>query len=473
MTVISLCFIPTIIVALIYGEYHEAVVFTATMIPCVTIGLLLIKYLKPAKLKLKQRDGYVLATMIWLVSSIVGAIPMVVSGAIANPIEAFFELCSGFSTTGATILTDIEAQPNSVLFWRSFTHWLGGMGIIVLVTALLPSIGIGGQIVASAEAPGPTMTKLTARFSDTAKRLYQMYIAFTVIEIVLLLLGGMNLLDSLIHTFGTVATGGFSNYNDGVGHFTSPYIQWVIILFMLLCGVNFNLYFLILKRRVKDFFADEELRLYLGIIFSFIALSTLFLFLQGGYSDFEKALRDSSFHILAQTTTTGFATADFDVWPTFIKGMILICMITGASSSSTGGGVKMIRILTGIKFVRRALFLKLHPNRVINLTVNNRAVQSNVVTNIINFIFLYIAVLFVGTVLVSVDGFDIVTNFSAVLSCLSNVGPGFNLVGPTMNFSIFSNFSKFILAILMLAGRLELYTFFMIMSSRYWNSNKA
>ncbi|MDY6037670.1 MAG: TrkH family potassium uptake protein [Eubacterium sp.] len=471
--VLGISFIPPVCIALIYSEYFEGLCFGATMTVCTVAGLLLMKFFNPSGLKTKQRDGFLIVTLIWILSSIIGAVPMVLTGAIPNPVDAFFELCSGFSTTGATIMDDIESQAKSVLFWRSFTHWLGGMGIVVLATALLPSIGIGGQNVAVAETPGPTLTKLTARFSDNSKTLYKLYILFTVAEFILLLFGGMSAYDSAIHTFGTVGTGGFSNYGDSVGHFTSPYIQWVIIIFMGLCGINFNLYFLLPRKRFRDFFADEELRLYLTIVFLFSFASAAVLMIQGDYTSISKAIRDAFFHIIAVITTTGYATADFDLWPAFCKMLIFIVMITGACSSSTGGGAKIIRALAAIKFVKRGFFQKLHPNMVINMTINRMPVQQSVVTNIINFIFMYIAVMFAGTLLIAFDGYDLVTSFSAALTCISNVGPGFNAVGPSMNFSGFSDFSTFVLAILMIAGRLELFTFFVLFSPKYWNSNRA
>ena len=356
---------------------------------------------------------------------------------------------------------------------RSMTHFLGGMGIVVLAAAILPSIGIGGQITANAETPGPTMTKLTARFSDTAKQLYYLYLGFTVAEASLLMIGGMSLYDALIHTFGTVGTGGFSNYSDSVGHFTSQYIRWVIIVFMVLCGINFNLYFLIFKKRIKEFFQDEEKRLYMGVIIVVAILIMVTLMLQGGYDSFMDAFNDSCFQVASIITTTGYATTDFNLWPAFAKMLIVIITITGACSSSTGGGVKMIRILTALKFVKRGFFLKLHPNRVINLTVNKKPVEQSVVSGIVSFIFLYLAVLFGGMILISVDGYDMVTNFTAALTCLSNVGPGLNLVGPAANFSIFSSFSTVVLSILMIAGRLELFTFFVLFSPKYWNSNRT
>lgn len=473
LVVIGLCFSLPIVVALIYGEYFEAKCFAAVMIPSLLAGVILFKVFNPADLKTKARDGYIIVTLCWLVASFIGALPLFISGAIPKLVDAFFEICSGFSTTGASIIPNVELMPKSVLIWRSFTHWLGGMGIIVFAAALIPSIGIGGQVVASAETPGPVLTKISARFSDTAKNLYTIYVVFTLVEMVLLMLGGMNLFDSAIHSFGTAGTGGFSDYANSVGHFTSPYIQWVIIIFMILCGINFNLYFYILKGKVKDFFKDEELRLYLGVIATFTILITINLMTQGDYVNPIKCFRDSAFQVSSIITTTGYATADYDVWPTFSKILIMLIMISGACSSSTGGGVKFIRILVAIKFVKRGFFMKLHPNRVGDITVDGRGVSQSVITNIVNFIFFYVAVLMAGTLIISFDGNDIVTNFSAVLTCLSNVGPGFNLVGPTMNFSLFSDFSTFVLSLLMIAGRLELFTFFMIFSRHYWNSNRV
>lgn len=471
--VLGMAFVPTIAVALFYREYFQAGCFAATMLPCFIVGFVLMRLFSPSGLRTKQRDVYLIVSLCWIVSSIVGAIPLLLTKTFANPIDAFFEICSGFSTTGASVLNDIEAQAKSVLFWRSFTHWLGGMGIIVFAAALLPSMGIGGQLVASVEAPGPTLTKTRAKFSDTAKDLYKLYLVFTVVEIALLMFGGLSFYDAAVHTFGTVGTGGFSNYSASVGHFNSPYVEWVIIVFMILCGINFNLYFLIPKKKIKDFLADEELRLYLWLIGGVSLLIAIMLLVKGGYSDIGTSIRDSVFHVSSVITTTGYVTRDYDLWPTFCKLGLMLVMITGACQSSTGGGVKIIRILTAIKFVRRGFFLKLHPNRVANLKINKRNVEQSVVTDIVYFIFLYVGVLFIGTLLISFDGKDLVTNFSAAMTCLSNVGPGFGGVGPAFNFSSYSNFSTFILSILMIAGRLELFTFVMLFSPHFWNSNRA
>ncbi len=491
--VLGMAFIPTFAVALLYREYLEAKIFLACLVPCFIAGLVLIKAFPPKEIKTRHRDVYLIVTLCWLISSVVGAIPLLAAGTFNNPIDAFFEMCSGFSTTGATVLSDIEGQTKSILFWRSFTHWMGGMGIIVFMAALLPSMGIGVQMIAGAETPGPTMTKLKAKFSDTAKDLYKLYIAFTIAEVILLLIGGVNLYDSLVHTFGTVGTGGFSNYGDSVGHFQSPYVHWVIIVFMLLCGINFNLYFLIPKKRIKEFFADEELRWYLGIIGIVSALIAicLFVYTSGASVDatgfegtsiegavllptgIERTIRESVFHVVSLITTTGYAISNYDVWPTFCRMLVIIITISGACSSSTGGGVKVVRLMTAVKFVRRGFRQKLHPNRVVNLTINKKPIQQQVATDIVYFIFLYVLILFLGTFIISFDGFDLTTNFTAALTCLSNVGPGLNVVGPAMNFTEFSDLSTFVLAILMIAGRLELFTFVMLFSPRFWNSNRV
>lgn len=473
LIVMGLAFILPVSVAIIYEEYFQAKCFIITMIPCFVVGFLLMRHFSPADLKMKERDGYIIVTLCWIVASLVGAAPMYISGAIPNPVNAFFEICSGFSTTGASIVPDVEALPKSILMWRSFTHWLGGMGIVVFAAALIPSIGIGGQQAASAETPGPVMTKISARFSDTAKNLYTIYVVFTVAELILLMLGGMDLFDSMIHSFGTTGTGGFSNYGASVGHFKSPYIQWVITIFMIMCGTNFNLYFLVLKGRGDAFFRDEEFRLYMFVIVTFTLLITANLMTQGNQHDLSSTFRDAAFQVASIASTTGYATANYDAWPTFSKILLMIVMITGASSSSTAGGTKFIRVLAGIKFIKRGFFMKLHPSRVKDMTINGKGVPQSVVTNMINFIFFYVAILLAGTLIVSFDGFDMVTNFSAVLTCLSNVGPGFALVGPTMNFTIFSNPVTLLLSLLMIAGRLELFTFFLIFSRHYWNSNRV
>lgn len=473
LLVLGLCLIPSLIVAFVFHEMLAFRCFVFTIIPCFAIGFILIKSFRPSLIKLKARDGFLIVSLCWLVASLIGAFPFWVSGAIPSYIDAFFETCSGFSTTGSSILTDIESLPKSMLFWRSFTHWLGGMGIIVFAMALLPSIGVGGQLIASAETPGPTLDKVAPRFSDTARRLYLVYLFFTLLETLLLLLGGMNLYDSLVHTFGTVGTGGFSSYGNSVAHFDSPYLQWVITIFMMLCGINFNLYFILARRGLKSMMRDSELKLYLLIILAVSALIAINLFATGVYRDIEEGIRTSAFQVVSIITTTGYATADYDIWPTFSKMLIFLLMLVGACSSSTGGGVKVIRVLISLKLIRRGVSLKLHPRRVVTVTLGGKEVPQEVSTNIANFVFFYIFVVFTGSFIISFNGFDLMTTISSVITCLGNIGPGFSQIGPVMNFSVFSGFSKLILSLLMIAGRLELFTFFMLFSPHYWNSNKS
>ena len=473
LLVLGCSLIPALLVAFIYREPVSAKSFLAAIIPCFLLGYILMKKFRPSQMRLKARDGFLIVSLCWLLASLIGAVPLFISGAIPSYVDAFFEVCSGFSTTGSSILTDIESLPKSMLFWRSFTHWLGGMGIIVFAMALLPSIGANGQLIASAETPGPTLNKVSPRFSDTAKNLYLVYILFTAVEAVLLLLGGMNLYDALTHTFSTVGTGGFSSYNNSIAHFENPYIHWVIFIFMTLCGINFNLYFVLARRGFKKMMQDSELRFYLMIIAVITSLLVLNLMMTGTYESLSDCIRDSAFQVSSIMTTTGFATADYDIWPTFSKMLIFILLLMGACSSSTGGGIKLIRILVALKLVRRGISLKLHPSRVVTVTLNKREMPQEVATNIANFIFFYIFMVFAGSIIISLNGFDLMTTVSSVLTCMGNAGPGFNLVGPTMNFSVFSDFSKLILSLLMIAGRLELFTFFMLFSPHYWNSNRA
>ena len=461
------------LLAVYYGESSLIKAFLLVIGICIFWGILIRITIKPSHKKLKTRDGFFVVSLSWFFCSLLGCLPFIFSGVLPNFFDAFFETSSGFTTTGSTILSNIEILPKSLLFWRSFTHWLGGMGIIVIVMALLPALGINGQIAAYAETPGPTKDKITAKFTDTAKILYGIYASLTLAQVVLLKIGGMSLYDAFIHAFGSMGTGGFSNYNDSVGHFQSPFIQIVIIIFMIIAGTNFNLFFLARKKGIGVIFHDEEVKFYL----STISIASLLIFIYNAfYYDFEdlgKTLLDSVFQTTSIITTTGFATTDFNLWPTFPKMVLLCLFFIGACSSSTAGGIKCIRILVCLKLLRRNVSLKIHPNRIAPVTVNNSELSTDVVIKITNFIFLYVAVIFSGTLLISINGFDFITTFSAVATCVGNIGPGFNLLGPMENFSILSNFSKFVCSILMIVGRLELFTVIILFSGCYWNSNKS
>lgn len=471
LMVISTSMIPSILVCFIYDGSEVYMPFIYTMILSFAAGFILSKLFKRNNMQLRIRDGFLIVTICWFVSCIVGAVPFVVTDSIPRFVDAFFESCSGFSTTGSSILEDIESLPKGILFWRSFTHWLGGMGILIITIALMPSLGIGGQNIAVSEAPGPTLDKITPKMSDTAKTLYTIYLLFTVLETILLMLGGMNLYDALIHTFGTVGTGGFSNYNASIGYFDSTYIKVVITAFMVMCGVNFNLFYFTVKRGPKVFLEDSEFKLY---IFFFVG-TALFLFFtlltSGTYTSFGDSLTDSAFQTAAILTTTGFVSPDYETWPTVCQIAILLMMFMGGCSSSTSGGIKIVRILVILQLLRRGVSTRLHPNVVENITLNGKSMPSDTVSAIANHMFLYICMIFAGAFIISFENADLITCFSSVITCLGNIGPGFGAVGPADNFAAMADFSKYLLSIYMIAGRLELYTLFILLTPKFWNPN--
>lgn len=470
LNLMGACMALPLITALIYGEKSSIRAFALVMIACFLLGEYAhIRYRRDLNdMELKPRDSYFLVATVWLIASLVGCIPYIATGSIPNFFDAFFETASGFTTTGSTILGDVEVLPRSVLMWRSFTQWLGGMGIIVLFVALLPGFGIKARNIASAETPGPTVTKLTSRFSGTAQRLYIAYIILTGLLAALLMGGGMSLYDALNHAFTTMATGGFSTYNDSIAHFGSNYITWVITLFMFLAGTNFELFFLAVRGDIKRVLGNEEFRLYACIVlFSTVAV-TASLLTRGGYRDAGHALTDSAFQVCTIMTTTGYATTDFDLWPAFCHMLMVILMVIGGSSSSTAGGVKVIRVLVLFRAIKKEMGVKLHGNIVRDVSVDRQKVMTDTLRYIIGFVTTYIATIFIGIILISIGGRgDPVTNFTAVLTCISNVGPGFGGVGPTCNFAFYDTFSKIVLSLTMIAGRLELTTFFVIFS-RYF-----
>ena len=463
-------------VAIIYKEYDSVVAFSITCAISFGLGILTTSVLgKNASTEsLRYTDSYFIVTFAWIMSSVLAAIPFVIEGSIPNVVDAFFEMCSGFSTTGATILTNVEALPKSMLFWRSETQWLGGMGIIVLMVALVPNLGVKAQNVASAETPGPTVTKLTSRFSDTARSLYIAYVILTAVLVILLLFGGMNLFDAVAHAFSTMATGGFGIYSDSIAHFNSYYITWVITIFMIIAGTNFNLFFTMIFDKVKTALADEELRLYGVILFVSTTLVTASLLTQGGYSSVFKALTDAAFQISTLISTTGYATTNFNLWPAFCKMVLILVMFTGAMSSSTAGGIKIIRVLSIFKMFKREVRVRLHDNIIDDVKYNGTKISGEVMMYMLSFVITFLMTLGVGTLIVSLrSDADLITDFTAVLSCISNVGPGLAQVGPIENFHFYSDFSTFVLAIIMIIGRLELSTVLIMFSRHFWNRNRV
>lgn len=458
-----------IIPLIIAGIYRDGdfLAFLLTIFLIIPISYLLCK-VETENDVIYPKEGFFTVGIAWIIISVVGAIPFMLSGAIPNFIDAFFETVSGFTTTGATILSQVEGLPRGILFWRSFTHFIGGMGFLVLILSLMPSMGSTNTIhLLKAESPGPTPGKIVPKIKQTAIILYIIYSVMTIIETILLVCSGMSVYDALIHALGTAGTGGFSNMNSSVAAFHSPIIEWIITIFMLLFGVNFALYFQLLEGNVKNFFKNEELRYYFIIVFSSIVLITInILGINGG--NVAKSVRDSAFQVSSIITTTGYATADFNLWPTFSKIILLILMLMGAMAGSTGGGIKTIRIVIMFKAIKREINKLLHPRRVQSVKIDGRTIEENTISGVFLFIGAYAIVGLIAIFIVALDNFDFTTTITSVIATLSNIGPGLELVGPTGNFGMFSGLSKVVLSFCMLAGRLEFYPMLILFSPSLW-----
>ncbi|MDD3290079.1 MAG: TrkH family potassium uptake protein [Eubacteriales bacterium] len=471
--VVGTAMLLPMLVSLYYGERSEAVAFLLCSGPMIAMGYFVGKRtVVPERSIIRARDGFFIVGTAWLVMSLLGALPFVLSGSIPRLIDAYFETASGFTTTGASILTDIESLPRGMLFWRSFTHWLGGMGILVLTVALLPMLGIGGQKIMRAETTGPTMDKISFTINDTAKILYKIYAGMSLLQISLLMLGGLTLYDASVHTFGTVGTGGFSNYAASVGAYDSFYVDMVIGFFMIAAGVNFTLYHTLLSGKVRQFFQDFELKYYLMIVGCSTFFITAVLLWKDFYGNPIESFRYAFFQVASIITTTGFATADFDLWPASCKMILLFLMIVGACASSTGGGIKVIRTALVFKLIKRGAYRRLHPNAVIPMRAGDRNMGPEVMSGVAGFVLLYIFTTMISILLISLENVDLITAISSVVACISNIGPGFEMVGPTLNYSFYSGASKMLLSLLMIAGRLELFTIILLFTPVFWNRNK-
>ena len=431
-------------------------------------GIMLL-YGKGSKKRFYAKEGLACVGLCWLVMSLLGCIPFCVSGAIPNYVDALFEMVSGFTTTGASILSDVEALPKGLLYWRSFSHWLGGMGVLVFLLAIT-SMGSGGDSgftmhLLRAESPGPNVGKLVPKMRQTAGILYWIYIALTILNFIFLVLGKMPVFDAVCTTFGTAGTGGFGIKNDSMAGY-SPYLQNVTTVFMLLFGINFSCYYMLLLRQFKNVFKDEELRFYLGIVL--VSILVILWDIRGLYETVGEAVRHAAFQVATIITTTGFATTDFDLWPGLSKAVLLCLMIVGACAGSTGGGFKCGRLLLLLKNLRRSLRKELHPQKIEVVRLNERAVEEKVLQSLNAYLAAYAVIVFASFVLISVDGFSVATNISAVFSCFNNIGPGLEAVGPTCNFGGYSLFSKVILIFDMLAGRLEIFPVLILLSAGTW-----
>ena len=452
-------------VALVYGEAAAPFLLPALLLAL--IGLVLGRR-QPRRSNLYARDGFAVVALAWVLMSAFGALPFVLSGDIPNFVDAFFETVSGFTTTGASILTEIEPLGRGVLFWRSFTHWVGGMGVLVFVMAILPMTAGDGHSMhlMRAEVPGPSVGKLVSRMGDTAKILYGIYLAMTLVEIVLLLLGGMPLYDACIHAFGTAGTGGFSCRNLSVGAYDSAYFDVVIGVFMLLFGVNFNLYYFLLIKRFRDVFRSEELRAYLLIVGA--AVAAIAADIVHIYGTVGRSLRYAFFQVASIITTTGFATADFNAWPEFSRAILVILMFVGACAGSTGGGIKVARVVILCKTSLADMRKMLHPNAVTTVRFEGKPLSERNIRGVHLFLTVYILIFTVSVLLLSLERFDLITTFTAVASCMNNIGPGLEMVGPMGNFSAFSPAAKLLLAFDMLVGRLEIFPMLLLFAPSIW-----
>lgn len=459
----SLLMIPSLLIALYTGG-SDVKAFIITIILTAIVGFFM-RRKRQGKL-INSSDGLAIVAFGWILASIFGALPLFISGS-TNYLDALFETVSGFTTTGATVISNVEALPQGILFWRSFTHWIGGMGILVFTIALIPALGIGGFQIFKAESPGPVAGKIAPRIKDTAKILYGIYFGMTILQIIMLKIGGMNLFDSMVYTFGTVGTGGFATKNNSVAFYNSTYIHLVIATFMIMAGTNFTIYYSLLKRKFNDAFLDEELRLYLSIVAVAVVAIAANLYLTS-YNSLGLSLRDSYFQVSSVMTTTGYTTADFDLWPSFSKGVLLLLMFIGASAGSTAGGLKVIRILIMFKLIRREISKIFHPRAVIPIKANDRIVQNDTVASINSFVALYFVIFVTSTLLVTLEGVNLESAASSVVATLSNIGPGLGFVGPTQNFGAFHNPTKILFTFLMLLGRLELFTIIALLAPKNW-----
>lgn len=459
----ALLLVP-VLVAVIYQEKCGIVFLIPIVILCLLFWVVGRK--RPEHGQIYGKEGMVIVALAWILWSLFGAMPFTLSGYIPSYVDAFFETVSGFTTTGSSIILDVEVLPHCLLFWRSFTHWIGGMGVLVFVLVVTSLDRKNSMHLMRAEVPGPEKDKLVPKAMSTARILYGMYLTLTVIEMVFLVIGGMNLFDSMIFSFGSAGTGGFSNYADSVAHFNSAYIDGVITVFCALFGVNFALFYFMILGDFKSILKNEELRTYILLIAG--ATAAIMLNIHSLYPTIGKSFRYAVFQVVTVITTTGYSTADFAQWPMFSKAVLMMLTVIGACASSTGGGIKVSRLLVGIKCVKREIVQLAHPKSVGIIRIGGKKVSSDVLRTIYIYFIAYVGILIGSVVLVSLDNFDFETTFSAVLTTLGNVGPGMAQVGPMGNFAEFSPLSKLILCFDMLAGRLEIFPFLVLFTAPAW-----
>ena len=451
--------------SLYYGE-GDYIFFIISALITFAVGFTAFKFTRLDR-DVRAREGFAIVTLGWISFSLLGCLPFLLSGYIPSLTDAFFETMSGFTTTGATILENIETLPHGLLFWRSFTHWLGGMGIIVLSLAILPFLGVGGMQLFRAEVPGPAPDKLSPRVTQTAKILWGVYILISALETILLMLGGMNLFEALCHTFGTMATGGFSTKNASIGHYNSAYIEYVIIFFMLAAGTNFSLHYRFMKGEFKSYIKNNEYRLFISLVGCATLFIGIYTFLHH-YPNAGTAFRKTLFQVTSILTTTGFTTADFEQWAFSSQFILLMLMFIGGCAGSTGGGMKIIRLYVLVKFVLAEIKRLMHPKAVIPVRIGNTVISRDIVRNILGFLALMTGLFISGVIVMTILGLDLVSAFAAIAATLNNIGPGLGSVGPTDNYAHIPLLGKWVLSFFMLAGRLEIYTVLILLAPSFW-----
>lgn len=454
-------------VAFVIGEVAIVHAFLIPMLFCFVIGSIVLVITRNVTFKISTRSGFVAVALSWTFASILGAIPFMLSGTIPSFADAFFESSSGYTTTGASILTEITSLPRTINLWRMQMHWLGGMGIVALTVALLPLIGVGGFQLIKAETTGPEKGKITPKITTTAKILWFIYLGFTVIQTILLMFAGMDFVDAIGHTFATLGTGGFSSLNSSVGGFNSPAVDWIITIFMLLAGVNFSLYYHLIIGNGKELLRNSELKAYLLILLASIIGISIFIYPQYGSS----SLRYASFQAVSITTTTGFVTADYSVWHPFAQMILFLLMFVGGCTGSTGGSIKVLRWVILGKQLMIEIKRMVHPHGVFSVQLNKRAGRKDVVYNVSAFFCLYFLLVAITALVAAIDGADLLTSFTASLALVGNIGPGFGDVGPVGNYAFFSPLAKMWFSFAMIAGRLELYTMIIFFTKSYWKNN--
>lgn len=467
--VLGIAMLPSALVGFIYRETKMTIIFIAICLILVLIGKLMWRFIEPSTVNFKIRDGLLVVFFCWIICGLVGSLPYTLSGFSGSVVNAVFESFSGFTTTGATIFSDVEILPRSLIFWRSFSQWMGGFGVVLIPIAVLPRLGIEGSVLVRAEMSGTHVNRVAPKLSDTARRMFLIFAFWTLLETVLLMIGNLSFFDALTHSFTTMSTGGFTNYNDNLGHFGSTYVYCVFSFFMLLAGIDVTTQAKLFSGKIMEIIKDVELRYYL----LFFAISTCLIMIYlvaSGWADASfRSLAKSAFHVLSTLSTAGFYSAEFDFWPLFAKMILLVLMFVGGCISSTSGGIKVFRVIVFLKLIKRGVLVRLHPSAVVDMKLGDRKISSSVASAVTGFIFLYVGLVALGTAILTLSGVDNPTSFVSVLACIGNIGPALSIGGSSLQYAAFSAPIKLVLCLYMLAGRLELTAVIAMFSRHFWN----